>query len=111
LKLANIMIDKLRDDSLHVILVDFGFANFYVDKDGNHIDQSETVETFQGNLLFASLEQLNFCKTSRRDDMISLGYLLMYLLNNNEMPMMPSSFYDMTSQDIIKRYKKMHQFK
>lgn len=102
------MINRTKDNGLHIVLVDFGFANFYVDKEGNHIDQSETVETFQGNLLFASLEQLNFCKTSRRDDMVSLGYLLMYLLNNNEMPLMPTSFYEMTGADIIKRYKKMH---
>jgi len=32
-------------------------------------------------MIFASLNQLNFQLTSRRDDLISLCYLLIYLLN------------------------------
>ena len=38
LKLANIMINRTKDNGIHVVLVDFGFANFFVDKEGNHID-------------------------------------------------------------------------
>ena len=33
--------------------------------------------------MFASLEQMNFNKTSRRDDILSLFYLVLHLLNNN----------------------------
>jgi serine/threonine protein kinase len=111
LKLANIMINT-RPTGLQVVLIDYGFSTFFVDKDGNHIDKSETVETFQGNLLFASLDQLNFKMTTRRDDMISLAYLFMFLFNGNDMPCLPSNFYkEVQKNDILDRYKRMFKFK
>ena len=66
---------------LHVI--DFGCATRYVDGDRQHI-QKGSVEKFLGNIKFASVYQLGFQKTSRRDDVISLVYLLVYLLNGPE---------------------------
>lgn len=46
------------DGTLH--LIDFGFATRYIDKDtGLHIKQEE-VETFRGNMIFGSLNQLSF---------------------------------------------------
>ena len=36
--------------------------------------------------MFASLNQLRFLGTSRRDDLISLCYLLVFLLNGGELP-------------------------
>ena len=67
-------------------LVDYGFASAYVDKTtGKHIAKTE-VDTFRGNMIFASLNQLNFKITSRRDDIISLCYLLIYMLNNGCLP-------------------------
>jgi len=69
--------------SLH--LVDFGFATSFVDKKtGLHISQEE-VETFRGNMIFGSLNQLNFLKTSRRDDLISLLYMTIYMLNQGKL--------------------------
>ena len=35
--------------------------------------------------MFASVNQMMFSKTSRRDDLISLSYLLVYLLNNGNL--------------------------
>ena len=90
LKLDNIMIgygkkpiksnegkSLLEGFSLH--LVDFGFATKYISK-GVHIECSD-VPTFRGNMMFSSLNQLNFKTPSRRDDMIALCYLLSFLLN------------------------------
>ena len=69
-----------------VNLVDYGFASPYLDKvTGRHIHKQE-VETFRGNMIFASLNQLNFKITSRRDDVISLCYLLIYMLNRANLP-------------------------
>ena len=66
-------------------LVDFGFAKQYIDmKTKVHVEQTE-VESFRGNMIFASLNQLNFLETSRRDDLISLCYLLIYLLNRGNL--------------------------
>ena len=74
--------------SINPVLIDFGFASKYVDREGIHLEKSE-IQTFQGNILFASKYQMNFSLTSRRDDLISIGYILMFLLNNLQMPLMP----------------------
>jgi hypothetical protein len=36
--------------------------------------------------MFSSVEQMDFKETSRKDDMISLCYLLFFILNQCEMP-------------------------
>ena len=70
------------ESSIH--LVDFGYATKYLDSHGKHIKE-ETLDRFRGNIIFASLPQLQFSATSRRDDLISLCYLLVYLINNGQL--------------------------
>lgn len=66
-----------------VYLIDFGFSSKYFEEDGKtHIDIGLQTEMFEGNLLFASLDQMNFQRTSRRDDIISVFYLIIYLIND-----------------------------
>ena len=49
-----------------VYLIDFGFAQKYVKKDGKeHISDNERVQFFKGNIIFASQRQMAFLKTSR----------------------------------------------
>lgn len=63
-----------------VNIVDFGFAKAFKNKStGEHYDQVN-VETFEGNIVYSSPYQLDFKSTSRRDDLISLFYVLIYLL-------------------------------
>lgn len=69
-------------DKYELSIVDFGFATPFVDKNGNDHIEKTNVNAFRGNLVFSSLHQLKFKTTSRRDDMISLFYLLVYLLKN-----------------------------
>ena len=59
-------------------LVDFGSAELFK-KEGKHVS-CEIVETFKGNCVFASLNHLEFKTTSCKDDLISLVYLLTYLM-------------------------------
>lgn len=59
-----------------VTLIDFGFASTYENADGTHISDSEMSQAFYGNLYFASLDHMNFLKTSRKDDMIACFYML-----------------------------------
>ena len=91
LKLDNLMIGinqkvlKPREDlsmlsQCTIHLVDFGYATKYLNKDGKHIKE-DFVDSFRGNLIFASTNALEFCTTSRRDDLISVCYILIYLLN------------------------------
>ena len=35
---------------------------------------------------------MNFSLTSRRDDLISIGYILLFLLNNLQLPLLPLEF-------------------
>ena len=69
-----------------VYLIDFGFSDKYVEIDGkNHISDEETVEVFKGNFKFSSPGQMAFKKTSRRDDFISLFYMLIFMLNDRKL--------------------------
>jgi hypothetical protein len=57
----------------------------YLDNAGEHLPDEE-VASFNGNLAFASLNTLNFKRPSRKDDLISLCYLLISLLNGGVLP-------------------------
>ena len=74
------------DNDPELFLIDFGYSSKYLNKDGKtHIAESEVLDEFAGNLTFASHHQMDFYKTGRRDDMISLFYLLVYMLNKNDL--------------------------
>jgi serine/threonine protein kinase len=73
----------LSNVSVH--LIDFGFATRYLDKNtGEHLKKSER-PTFRGNIMFGSPNQMEFVTTSRRDDLISLLYLLVFLINGGNL--------------------------
>ena len=61
-------------------LIDFGLLTKYKDNNGQHI-QNGIEDKFRGSLLFASKYAFNYVRPSRRDDMISLVYLLVFFLD------------------------------
>ena len=71
-------------------LVDFGFATKYLTRDSQTGRKCHVVkkldDMFRGNLMFASSNQMQFYTTSRRDDLISLAYLLVYLVRDFKLP-------------------------
>lgn len=71
----------------NINLIDFGFVTPYLSSKGGqkHIKKG-LLDLFHGNLVFASVNQMKFNKTSRRDDMISLFYFLVYLLQEGKLP-------------------------
>lgn len=80
LKLDNILIGDQHSNlnSMHEIkLIDFGFATKFVDQNGNHLKLDK--QPFRGNMAFCSKNAMNFETQSRRDDLISLNYILLYL--------------------------------
>jgi serine/threonine protein kinase len=88
LKLDNVLIGDAPDlakvrDSLHKIrIIDFGLAKKYMQPNGQHIvEQKEKL--FQGNMIFASKNAFNMKTQSRRDDLISLCYFLLYLVDGD----------------------------
>lgn len=64
--------------SSHIFLIDFGISTRFEDAKGNHIRMTKT-SSFAGNPLFASKNVWKRQPLSRRDDLISLFYILVYL--------------------------------
>ena len=69
-----------------ISMIDFGFATRYLDSETGLHCEKELLNIFRGNIVFASTNQLKFYSTSRRDDLISLFYLMVYMLHGGNMP-------------------------
>jgi len=88
LKLDNVLVGDALDlpdqkDSLHKLrIIDFGLSKKYRDQNGKHIEESKE-RLFQGNIIFASKNVFNMKTQSRRDDLISLCYFLLYLVDGD----------------------------
>lgn len=93
----------------NIILIDYGYASKYLDEKGKHL-QNEQVETFRGNLMFASLNQLNYESPCRKNDLLSLCYFMIYMLNGLQMPLY--KFKTATDQeDIFEQFENQLKFK
>ena len=68
----------IQDTSV-IYIIDFGFAKKYrSSRTGKHIHYSKS-SYFNGNLVFSSVYTMKGIESSRRDDLESLGYMLIYL--------------------------------
>ena len=65
------------DDST-IYLIDFGLAHCFLDDNGYHIKHPENVN-FKGSISYCSLNLFNKRHPSRRDDIESLLYVIMFL--------------------------------
>lgn len=63
-----------------VFLIDFGDSLRYIRRNGIHMEQRK-VQSIVGTLDFGSISMLQCHSQSRRDDMQSLLYLILYLIN------------------------------
>ena len=91
IKPENFLIGK--DDPNVIYVVDFGLCKKYrSSKTGKHILPKITGK-FNGTLIYASPNVIKGKESSRRDDLISLGYMLIYLLKR-KLPW-ESSFKDL----------------
>jgi serine/threonine protein kinase len=66
----------LNDNNINII--DFGFCKTYIDNNNQHMRMYKTTNLI-GSLTYASINAHNFNHLSRRDDLESLGYMLIYL--------------------------------
>ena len=69
-----------HQDTEVVYLIDFGMAEPYLDEQGRHIEFSR-LRKFKGNFLFAANNMCEGISNSRRSDIESALYMLIYLLN------------------------------
>lgn len=114
LKLDNLLIgndDRLPDqfestncfDNVSINIVDFGFVTRFMDETNQNHLAVQNVKIFRGNIMFASPNQLNFRSTSRRDDLISLVYLIVYMLNKGDLINQPIQQQNMTREEIFSK--------
>jgi serine/threonine protein kinase len=71
----------LDNDKNNIYIIDFGFCKTYA-RDGTHIPLSKTSNLI-GSLTYASTKAHDFIELSRRDDLESLGYMLIYFYLGN----------------------------
>lgn len=75
-KPGNVMVDGQTRKQLRMI--DFGMAKSYLNKDGSH-RKLETGKGMNGTARYASANAHKGNEQSRRDDLESLGYMILYL--------------------------------
>lgn len=81
IKPDNILFGRGEDED-KLFLIDFGLAKTYMDSQGGHIDITYD-NGLVGTREFVSVNIHNGYTPSRRDDLESLGYLLVYLLQGS----------------------------
>ena len=112
LKLENIMITPPGDDNerLRVHLIDYGFVDKFIKNGTNdHIEEGEKVVYFRGNLHFSSVHQMSFMRTSARDDIISVFYLVLKSLNDKLFE--PDKTIDLTKDSVNKKFDYVRNLK
>ena len=104
IKTDNIMIDE--ETKKIIYLIDFGLAKKYRSaRTGRHIKFS-IPRRLTGTARYASTNALRGTEQSRRDDLESLGYVLVYLAKNGYLP-----WQGLTIADRLERYKRIYYMK
>jgi serine/threonine protein kinase len=111
LKPQNIMVEHDKDGELYIVLIDFGFSDKFLTAQGDHINNSELKDSFQGNILFSSYDQMDFKFTSRKDDLYSLVLMMLYMLNDLDMPGLDKKSIVKVKSDARQMYRLLKQFK
>ena len=90
-----------------IYLIDFGISRKYrSDKTGKHIRYTLTGKLF-GTLKFISYNAARGVEQSRRDDMISIGYMLAFLAGNR----LPWQGYEIHGPNAKSNYEKIVELK
>ena len=82
IKPDNFVWEKVSDNGGKIKLIDFGFTKPYVTENGDHI-RSEKASSICGTMRYMSVNCQSGHEASRRDDLVSLAYSLIYLYKKN----------------------------
>jgi len=89
----------LTMDFKQLILIDFGLATTIFDKENKHKPMRKTTQLI-GSKHYVSIHSHNLYEPSRRDDVISLAYILLYIFTG-KVP-----WYSLKDNGMIMHYKK-----
>ena len=113
IKPENFLIGQNNNNIIYV--VDFGLCKRYIlSKTGKHIPEKMTGK-FNGTLIYASPNIVKGIESSRRDDLISLGYMLIYLLKrclpweSNFQNLNKAKYYQLINLKETNGYNKLFQ--
>ncbi|CAD8062658.1 unnamed protein product [Paramecium primaurelia] len=93
-----------KEDTSIVYLIDFGLSKYYRVTDGRHIEFTQKTGVI-GTARYASINTLQWMEQSRRDDLESLGYMLIYLVKG-ELP-----WSNIKARDKEDKYEQILQIK
>ena len=102
LKPDNFVFDTAEPEKIYCI--DFGLAKKWIDDNGDHIE-FKPIHKFCGTVRYASINALKGLEQSRRDDLESIGYILVYLFKK-QLP-----WQNIKTKDKKKRHKLISKIK
>eukprot|EP00039_Didymoeca_costata_P023076 m.5909 g.5909 ORF g.5909 m.5909 type:complete len:304 (-) comp3435_c0_seq1:137-1048(-) len=82
LKPDNFLIGAEKDDPDQIYIIDFGLSKRFRDNEGTHMPL-HTDKTLTGTARYASVRSHKGIEQSRRDDLESIGYILIYFLRGS----------------------------
>merc|ERR1712232_828210 len=87
LKPHNFLIDKEleQDNDFKIYLIDFGLAKSFLNENDEHIPY-RVDRKFMGTLKYAPINAQLGIEQSRRDDLESVGYVMLYIMNKGQLP-------------------------
>ena len=95
-----------KNDPDFIYLIDFGIAKKYrSSRTGKHI-KYKSFQTTNGSLIYMSINGNNCCEQSRRDDLESLGYMLIYLIKKS-LPWKNIEFLNISKNEKLRKIKKI----
>ena len=92
------------DNLNKIYIIDFGLSTSYLDANNKHIELDKSGH-YTGTIRYSSLNIHNGYNHSRRDDLISLGYMILYLMTE-KLPWM-----GVCEDDIKKKYDAIKSIK
>lgn len=105
IKPSNFLIGRLNEDKEIIYLIDYGLSRFYEDPNTlAHIPYKKD-KHMTGTARYASVSSLLGFEQSRRDDLESIGYILIYL-SKNKLP-----WQGIKTKNKIERRRKINERK
>ena len=80
IKPDNFLFGRNENDGKQLFIIDFGFCKMFMNQEQKTHNIMKKTNSLIGSLTYASLNAHDFIDLSRRDDMESLGYMLIYFL-------------------------------